>query len=125
MLLAFVAFWQRPPGGAVPFERSAPLEAPHPACVTVSTEARFVGFAYNHIVHVANGCTAPKSCTVATNVNPEPQAVTVPPGSRAEVVTFIGSPASAFTAEVRCSPSPRGSLRSIGSGFKASFSAAC
>jgi hypothetical protein len=28
--------------------------------------------------------------------------VTVPPASRAEVLTFIGSPASAFTANVRC-----------------------
>jgi hypothetical protein len=72
------------------------------ACVTVTTEARFAGLAYNHIVHIANGCSVPVTCTMTTDVNPEAQTVTVPPESRAEVVTFIGSPASAFTASVRC-----------------------
>jgi hypothetical protein len=37
-------------------------------------------------------------------VNPEPQVLTVPSGSRVEVVTFMGSPARTFTADVRCSP---------------------
>ena len=84
-------------------ERPRVSEAPRPPCVTFSTEARFVGYAYNHIVHVANGCNAAKSCMVSTDVNPEPQAVTVPSSSTVQVVTFIGSPASAFTADVRCS----------------------
>ena len=79
-------------------------DASAPACVAVSTEARFVGHAYNHIVHIANGCSAAKSCAVATDVNPEPQLVSVPAGARAEVLTFRGSPARTFTAAVRCAP---------------------
>jgi hypothetical protein len=90
---------------AVPFEHAPlPADAPQPACVTFSTEARFVGLAYNHIVHLANGCDVPQSCTVTTDVNPEPQTVAVPPRSTVQVVTFIGSPARTFTAAVQCSP---------------------
>ena len=87
---------------AVPLERSMLAETPRLACVGFWTEARFAGLAYNHIVHLANGCDVTASCTVRTNVNPEPQTVTVPPGAWMEVVTFIGSPASAFTADVQC-----------------------
>jgi len=79
-------------------------DPPPPTCVTFAIEARFVGLAYNHIVHVANGCSGAKSCTVATDVNPAPQVVTVPAGSTVDVVTFIGSPARTFTAAVHCSP---------------------
>jgi hypothetical protein len=105
MLLAVVALWQgsaRPT--AVALESSPLADEPRPACVTLSTEARFVGVAYNHIVHIANACSVAENCTVTTDVNPEPQTVTVPPGSRVEVVTFLGSPASTFTAAVRCAP---------------------
>ena len=103
VLFAVVALWPfSTHASAPPFTRRPPLAQEGPACVTFSTEARFVGLAYNHIVHIANGCGVPKSCTVATNVNPQPQAVTVPSGSTVDVVTFIGSPASTFTASVLC-----------------------
>jgi hypothetical protein len=105
MLFGMVVIWpQWTPVRDVPFEPLPLVEAPRPVCVTFSTEARFVGLAYNHIVHVANGCSVSQSCAVTTNVNPEPQVLTVPSGSRVEVVTFMGSPARTFTADVRCSP---------------------
>jgi hypothetical protein len=94
------------PVDAEPPPRPRPAEAPRLACVRFWTEARFAGVAYNHIVHVANGCSAPVSCAVTTSVNPEPQSVTVPSASKAEVVTFIGSPASTFTADVQCVRTP-------------------
>jgi hypothetical protein len=90
------------PAMAVPSKRPTIAEPPLEVCVGVWTEARYVGFGYNHIVHVANGCNAAASCTVTTNVNPEPQTVAVPPGSRTDVVTFVGSPASTFAAKVEC-----------------------
>jgi hypothetical protein len=83
-------------------ERPRIAESPAMVCVGVWSEARYVGFGYNHIVHVANGCNVPTSCTVTTNVNPEPQTVIIPAGSRTDVVTFVGSPASTFTAKVEC-----------------------
>jgi hypothetical protein len=105
MLFAVVVMWpQWTLVSDVPFGPVPLVEAPRPVCVTFSTEARFVGLAYNHIVHVANGCSVALSCAVTTNVNPEPQVLNVPSGSRVEVVTFIGSPARTFTADVRCSP---------------------
>jgi hypothetical protein len=105
MLLALrvlVPYWAT--AGVFPSHHSVLVDAGQPACVSLATEARFVGFAYNHIVHVFNGCSVTETCTVSTNVNPEPQTVTVPSASRAEVLTFRGSPASAFTADVQCSP---------------------
>jgi hypothetical protein len=94
------------PHDAAAFERRALSEPPRAECVAHWTEARFVAFGYHHIVHVANGCSAPVSCSVRTNVNPEAQAVTVPSGTTVEVVTFIGSPASAFVATVQCLQQP-------------------
>jgi len=104
MIFASAGLWL---GGAVSggplYLHSPPLSDSQPAaCVTVSTEARWAGLAYNHIVRIANGCRVAQSCTVMTDVNPEPQMVTVSSGSTVEVVTFIGSPARTFTASVRC-----------------------
>ena len=106
MLFARVALCLQAVGsGAALVPPAHPLsDASPPSCVTFATEARFVGLAYNHIVHIANGCDAAKSCTVATDVNPERQAVTVPAGSTVSVVTFIGSPARTFAASVQCTP---------------------
>lgn len=81
-------------------------------CVAVFAEARYGAFAYNHIVRIANGCPVDVACTVATDVNPEPQSVIVASGNAVEVVTFLGSPARTFTPVVRCTraaaPSDRG-----------------
>jgi hypothetical protein len=88
------------------FEGTAVASAPDAECVAHWTEARFVGVAYHHIVHVANGCSVPLVCSVRTNVNPDAQVVTVPSGTTVEVLTFMGSPASAFTATVQCVRQP-------------------
>jgi hypothetical protein len=73
-----------------------------PECVTVRGEARWGADAYNHVVVVENRCAARARCRVATDVNPQPTTLEVPAGATREVVTFLGSPASAFTPRVQC-----------------------
>lgn len=73
-----------------------------PACIAVTTEARYVPFGYNHIVVLRNGCSKPAMCTVATDVAPQPQTVEVPASSTVEVLTFMSSPAQTFVARVTC-----------------------
>lgn len=76
--------------------------APLPSCVKVTTESRYVPYGYNHIVHVQNGCAKTAACTVATDVNPQPQSVEVAPASTADVTTYMGSASSTFLAKVAC-----------------------
>ena len=76
-------------------------------CVTVRTEARYRGYGYDHLVHLSNGCESAAVCTVATDVNPEPQTVSVPPRSTETVLTFMASPARTFSAKVECRDAPR------------------
>jgi len=97
---ALVSSPQSALAGEMPLESSPPIDAS--VCVTVTTEARYAGLGYDHIVHLANACDVTQSCVVQTDVNPEPQAITVPPQSTVEVVTFIGSQANTFTAAVQC-----------------------
>ena len=73
-----------------------------PACVQVTTEARYVPYGYNHIVSVKNGCSKIATCSVSTDVNPKPIPVEVAPGVTSEVVTFVASPSQTFTAHVTC-----------------------
>lgn len=80
----------------------AAQDASLPACIEVQASARWGADAYNHYVRLANGCDRRARCTVATDVNPEPQAVEVGPHASVEVLTFRGSPASVFTPNVRC-----------------------
>lgn len=81
---------------------------PAPACVSWRKEAHDSGAGYDHLVHVRNGCDAPVTCAVSTNVNPEPQRVRVQPGHEEAVLTFRGSPAYEFTPRVDCTlQSPR------------------
>ena len=75
---------------------------PEESCIKSWGEARFGALAYNHIVHIANACAPDAECTVSTDVNPEPQKVTVPGKSEIEVTTFMGSPARVFTPHVKC-----------------------
>jgi hypothetical protein len=81
-----------------------PASAPTPAdkCVKYWGEARYAALGYNHLVHVANACAVAADCVVSTDVNPEPQSVTV--GGRSEVIvsTFLGSPARTFAPRVKC-----------------------
>ena len=73
-----------------------------PACILVTTDARYVPYGYNHIVILKNGCSKAATCTVSTDVNPQPTTAEVASGSSVEVLTFSGSPANSFTARVGC-----------------------
>jgi hypothetical protein len=75
---------------------------PYPACLQVTTSAPYRGLGYNHIVTLASSCPKTLDCTVKTDVNPTPTSATVRPKETVEVVTFIGSPAYTFKADVRC-----------------------
>ena len=79
-----------------------PARGADPSCIETRAEARWVGLGYNHFVWVLNHCDRTAICDVSTSVNPEPQKVTVPPAQVVGVVTFLGSPASAFTARAEC-----------------------
>jgi hypothetical protein len=73
-----------------------------PACVAVTTSAPYVPYGYNHIVTLANGCKRTADCAVSTDVSPAIQNVTLAPGARAEVLTFMASPSQGFVARVSC-----------------------
>ena len=73
-----------------------------PKCVGVSSEARFSGYGYDHLVEIDNRCDKSVSCTVATDVNPQSRTVTVAAGAKESLLTFRGSPASAFKPDVTC-----------------------
>jgi hypothetical protein len=73
-------------------------------CVDVSTEAAFASVGYDHIVTLKSGCKKPMLCTVKTNVNPDAASVKLDPGESQSVVTWRGSPAREFTADVSCVP---------------------
>ena len=73
-----------------------------PACISVGTDARYVPYGYNHVVLLQSGCSKAATCTVATDVNPQPITAEVAPSASVEVLTFSGSPAQAFRARVTC-----------------------
>jgi hypothetical protein len=83
---------------ALGFAQDAP---PRPPCVDVSTFVRY-SVGYDHVVRIDNGCDKDVACVVRTNVNPDPIAVDVAAGKTEYVVTYRGSPAREFTADVRC-----------------------
>lgn len=72
-------------------------------CVEVSSEARFAGIGYDHIVTLKSECKKPVKCQVRTNVTTEPSSVSLAPAAEESVVTWRGSPARAFTPDVTCS----------------------
>jgi hypothetical protein len=78
------------------------VEGERPACVRVEASARFGAMAYDHWVHLENGCDRAVRCRVRTDVNPEVSTVALEPGARRDVATFHGSPASVFVATVDC-----------------------
>jgi hypothetical protein len=77
-------------------------EPSNPPCIAVWGEARYRNLGYDHIVHVGNHCSAAAVCDVSTDVNPEPQRFTIPPGQEIEVLTYRGSPSSEFQPRVAC-----------------------
>jgi hypothetical protein len=84
------------------FGSSVLAEPSLPPCIHVSAYARYGAYGYDHIVEVGNRCEHVAACVVSTNVNPDPIAVRVQPGELERVVTFRGSPAREFSANVRC-----------------------
>jgi hypothetical protein len=74
------------------------------SCVAVSIEAAFASVGYDHIVTLTSACKKPMTCTVKTNVNPEPSTLQLDPGEAQSVVTWRGSPAREFTPNVVCVP---------------------
>lgn len=82
--------------------RASATDAGAPACVAIRTESRWVPYGYNHIVILTNGCARDATCSVSTDVNPEPTTVDVPRSATVEVLTFRASPASAFVPRVAC-----------------------
>ncbi len=96
-------------GVALPLVVAAPRAAAEdasPPCVTARPEAIPVGGAYNHVVHLTNACDRSFVCTVFTDVNPQPQQVSVQGRASVDVLTFRASPARVFVAHVSCDASP-------------------
>jgi hypothetical protein len=71
-------------------------------CVIVRTEARYRAYGYDHLVHLKNGCEKAVVCTVSTNVNPKELKASLEAGASTTVITFKGSPARTFQANVSC-----------------------
>ena len=71
-------------------------------CVTWIAEAEFVGVAYNHLVHLHSRCERPAMCRIKTDVNPKEERVLLAPGEKKTHLTFRGSPAREFKANVVC-----------------------
>lgn len=73
-----------------------------PACVVVSTEARWVPYGYNHIVTLKNGCSKAATCSVSTDISPQATSIDVAASATVDVLTFTASPAQTFFARVGC-----------------------
>ena len=94
-VLPFLALVGTPTTGA-----AEPAQTP--ACVQARDEARYIGFAYDHWVHIRNTCGAAADCSVSTNVNPDPVDVRVPAGEGRSVLTFRANPSRRFTIKMSC-----------------------
>ncbi len=73
-----------------------------PACVSVTTEARYIPYGYNHFVVLKNGCSKAATCTVTTDVSPQATSVEVASAASVDVLTFRASPVRSFLARVTC-----------------------
>jgi hypothetical protein len=75
-------------------------------CVDYHGDASFASVGYDHIVTLKSGCKVPTTCTVKTDVNPDPTTVDLAPGEEKSIVTWRGSPARVFTPDVACKDKP-------------------
>jgi hypothetical protein len=73
-----------------------------PRCLEFWPEARYHDYAYDHIVHITNGCRARATCAVSSDVNPTVVEVLVPQGEHVEVLTTRGSQEREFRPRVDC-----------------------
>jgi hypothetical protein len=92
--------------GGASSQVKAPIKAPPKspaACVSVTASVRSEAYGYTHLVVLRNGCEKPVECQVWTDVDPTPRrTLRAAPGESSEIVTRIGSPASAVTAFKEC-----------------------
>ncbi len=87
---------------SLPASLSADEPVDHPECIEVTGRAQYSGYGFNHIVHLHNSCVSAATCRVSTNVNPAQVSVQLAAGEARDVLTFRGSPASAFQPRVQC-----------------------
>jgi hypothetical protein len=87
--------------------QQARIAGTRPDCTTVTAQPIFNGSGYNHLVTITNGCSTQVSCTVTTDINPHPIAVTVEPGQSRTVNTYFNAAGYGFTPTVHCATSPR------------------
>lgn len=71
-------------------------------CIRYRQEVRYGAYGYDHWVLIKNQCEKRASCSVVTDVNPEPIDVRIEPKETREVLTFRGSPAQTFRAKLTC-----------------------
>jgi hypothetical protein len=73
-----------------------------PACIKSRGEARARVLGYDHVVTIENACDKAATCTVTTDVAPDPITTKVDAKKTVELTTFRGSPASTFKPRVSC-----------------------
>jgi hypothetical protein len=83
---------------------SAGAVAPTAKLCTVhhSTEVRYRGFGYDHVVHISNACDEEVACVIKASSNPKNIDVKVPGQRRIAVIARRMSASSKFTASVYC-----------------------
>jgi hypothetical protein len=103
--LLLVAAWPSliglAPASAVSARESEPRRGPE-ACVKWMKSVTFRNYGYDHWVHLVSRCNHRVRCSLRTDVNPGPIVVDLEPKEERSVLTFLGSPASVFEAQVSC-----------------------
>ena len=87
-----------------PLNESEPQPAEGLDCILFSKVVRYGNQGYDHWVELESRCKTAARCKVTTNANPEGLNVQVEPSATIGVLTFRGSPAREFSAQVRCEP---------------------
>jgi hypothetical protein len=91
------------PGKPGPNKPGTPPAKTPGECAVATAGTRMEPFGFTHVVTVRNGCDKPITCEVWTDVDPTPrQTVNAAPGETVDVVTRLGSPATAVTAFKEC-----------------------
>ena len=74
-----------------------------PSCVRAKHHARYLGFAWDHVVTILNDCKKGAACVVTTSANPDPIDVQVEAKTSKSVLTYRANPSREFTYELSCS----------------------
>lgn len=100
--LGIVTFFALATGGGLQAQDAGKQDKPGD-CVEVRADASFASVGYDHIVTLKSSCKKRVTCSVKTDVNPDPARVELEPGEQKSVTTWRGSPARVFTPIVNCS----------------------